>query len=223
MVGISGLRLVTAWMVTAWMVRAWIVAAPIVAAGFVVGVAPALALPGVMAETLGSRACYARVYGAQHLAANPAQRTISMRISFKVEAIAGAIDSVPPVKRVRIEVTRRGGGQPLRAIGDCNFSEAANRDVQGRRRIGSYARDAGIICAMSLDASDEGGGAEPVMSASGDTLTIHMDESLPMRRNRKLSDGESQIIDFKKSDAVFRLNRVADRDCDALDQAIVSE
>lgn len=185
--------------------------------------APALALPGVMAETLGSRACYVRIYDARHLAANRAQRTTSMRISFRVERIDGAIDSVPPLNRIRIEVTRRNVAQPLRAIGDCGFSEEANRDVQGKARIRSYAGAAGIVCAISQDASDEGGGAEPVLSASGETLTIHMDESLPMRRNRKLSDGESQMIDFSRSDAVFRLRRVADKDCDGLDRAIVSE
>lgn len=187
------------------------------------GAAPALALPGIMAETLGSRACYVRAYDAKHLAANPAQRTTAMRISFKVERITGAIDSVRPLNRIRIEVTRRNVPQPLRAIGDCHFSGEANRDVQGKARIPSYSRAAGIVCSMSQDATDEGGGSEPVMSAAGETLTIHMDESLPMRRNRKLSDGESQMIDFGKSDAVLRLQRVADRECDALDQAIVSE
>jgi hypothetical protein len=194
-----------------------------VAAALAAGAAPALALPGVMAETPGSRACYVRVYDAKHLAAHPAQRTTAMRVSFRVERIAGAIDSVPPLARIRIEVSRRNVAQPLRAIGDCHFSAEANRDVQGKARIASYPRAAGIVCAISLDASDEGGGAEPVLSASGETLTIHMDESLPMRRNRKLSDGASQTIDFSKSDAVFRLQRVADRECDALDRAIVSE
>lgn len=194
-----------------------------VAALLASGSAPALALPGIMAETPGSRACYVRTYDAKHLAANPAQRTISMRISFRVERIAGAIDSVPPLSRIRIEATRRNVAQPLRAIGDCRVSAEANRDVQGKARIPSYSRAAGIVCSISQDASDEGGGAEPVLSASGETLTIHMDESLPMRRNRKLSDGESQTIDFSKSDAVFRLQRVAARECDALDRAIVSE
>lgn len=185
--------------------------------------APVLALPGVMAETAGSRACYVRAYDAKHLAANPAQRTTSMRISFRVERLTGAVDTVPPLSRIRIEVTRRSVAQPLRAIGDCRFSEDANRDVQGKARIASYPRAAGIVCSVAQDASDEGGGAEPVLSASGETLTIHMDESLPMRRNRKLSDGASQTIDFRRSDAVFRLQRVAASECDALDRAIVSE
>jgi hypothetical protein len=187
------------------------------------GSAPALALPGVMAETLGSRACYLRAYDAKHLAANSAQRTTAIRVSFRVERIAGAIESVPPLSRIRIEATRRNVAQPLRAIGDCRFSEEANRDVQGATRIRSYPRAAGIVCSISQDATDEGGGAEPVISVSGETLTIHMDESLPMRRKRKLSDGESQMIDFSRNDAVFRLRRVADTDCDALDRAIVSE
>lgn len=194
-----------------------------VATMLAVGGSPALALPGIMAETPGSRACYLRVYDAKHLAANPAQRTVSMRISFRVERIAGAIDSVPPLSRIRIEATRRNVAQPLRAIGDCRFSEDANRDVQGKARIASYPRAAGIVCSIAQDASDEGGCAEPVLSASGETLTIHMDESLPMRRNRKLSDGESQTIDFRRSDAVLRLQRVAASECDALDRAIVSE
>jgi hypothetical protein len=194
-----------------------------VAALLALGSAPALALPGIMAETLGSRACYVRVYDAKHLAANPAQRTTAMRVSFRVERIAGAIESLAPLNRIRIEATRRNVAQPLRAIGDCHFSAEANRDVQGGTRIRSYPRAAGIVCSISQDATDEGGGAEPVISASGETLTIHMDESLPMRRNRKLSDGESQTIDFGRSDAVFRLRRVADDECDALDRAIVSE
>ncbi len=188
------------------------------------GAAPAIeALPGVIGQTKGDRACYLRVYDAAHLAANPRQRTTSLRVSFRRESWQDAAPEAGSQNRIRIEAARRGVKEPLRAIGDCRYRADANQDVQGRRRIRSAPVAPGIVCSIKGDATDEESGTEPVLFVSGNVLTIHMQDSLPMRRNRQLSDGPSQEIAFAGADAVFRLQRIADRDCDALDAAIVVE
>ncbi len=68
------------------------------------------ALPGVIGQTEGGRACYLRVYDAAHLAAHPRQRTTSLRISFERERMPGAALEVGLQNVVRLEAARRGVG-----------------------------------------------------------------------------------------------------------------
>jgi hypothetical protein len=181
------------------------------------------AIPGVMGEARGSSACFKRVYSASHLAANPTQRTTSMLVSFRMEGWGGAIESIPPLPVLRIEVTRRNVATPLRAIGSCRFSATANRDTSNRRMSRTFPGDAGVICPISDDGSDEESGAQGLFAIRSGAVELHVEDTIPMRRTRTLSDGPSQRIAFGGADGVFRLARVANGECAALDRAITSE
>jgi hypothetical protein len=197
--------------------------AMLIAAGLASCLSAAQALPGVMGEPLGSGACYQRTYAAGHLASNPTQRTVSMLVSFRMERYPGAIESVPPQPFVRIEVTRRTAATPLRAIGTCQYSATANRDTSNRRMSRTFPGDAGVICLMSADTSDEESGSQTFFAVRPDGIDLHVEDTVPMRRNRKLSDGPSQNIAFGGADGVFKLTRVANSECAALDRGIISE
>jgi hypothetical protein len=144
-------------------------------------------------------------------------------VSFRMEVWGGGIDSLPPLPVVRIEVTRRNVAAPLRAIGSCRYSPTANRDTSDRRMSRTFPGDAGVICPISHDNSDEEGGSQALFALRSGAIEVHVEDTLPMRRNRKLSDGPSQNISFGRADGVFRLTRVPNAECDALTRAIISE
>jgi hypothetical protein len=183
----------------------------------------AFALPGVMGEATGSGACYQRTYAAAHLQANPKQRTTSMLVSFRMERYGGAVESVPPLPVVRIEVARRNVAAPLRAIGTCMHSATANRDTSNRRMSRTFPGDAGVICPMAADMSDEESGSQTLFAIHPGGIELHVEDTMPMRRTRKLSEGPSRNIGFGGADGAFRLTRVADSECSALNKSIASE
>lgn len=163
-------------------------------------------------------ACYARTYDAAHLAANPAQRTLSIRVSFASEHIPGGT-AAGMQSFVRIEMTRRGSRTPIRAIGTCVESASANRGVDGKKLIAAYPKEAGLACVIAGESLDEEGGML-LLDPTGGVLRAYFDDSLVMRHGAEVSRDKGRWIELGRADRIFRLERIPAAACEPLRAAI---
>lgn len=199
------------------------VAASLTGAALMFGFVPSAAaqqtaLTGLLGRAPDALSCFERVYDAEHLARIPGQRTTSMRVSLSNEVIPGSV-GVPSQPFIRIEITRRGVGRPLRAIGTCGGGAQANLDTRGQRIFRTHGADGGAICSITGEHLDDNGG-DVLLAAAGDGITVHFQDGVVMRRGATVTGDRGQMIGFGRDDQVFRLVRMPDTACAALRRSL---
>ena len=116
----------------------------------------------LVAPKPGNSACFTRVYDAAHLRKNPKQTTTAMAVWLSYDKATGAARSRAAGPRHRHQPA--GGRAPFFAHGGCAWDEGVNRDVQDRRMIKEFKKEAGIACMMlarpdvfDVSSAEEGG------------------------------------------------------------------
>ncbi len=112
----------------------------ILAAASLCAAAPANAVSGVLTRAPDARACFERVYDAAHLARNPGQTIVRIRISVSREPMPGSTIKTPR-DYLRVELTRRGDPEVRRAVGLCEHPLAARGSTRegGSRTLAGRA------------------------------------------------------------------------------------
>ena len=207
------------------MTRRWaigLVAATVLACG------PALAanpFDDLIEPVDGKSACFTRVYDAAHLKRNPRQKITAMTVWMRYEPIGGGVSGV--ALAMSLAIMQRGDPAAMVSDGGCNFDERANRNTSAQRLIKTYPKDAGMVCLQSARpdvfeavSAEEGGDLILDRGKDRNTLMVYLDDSLTMvkRANRR----KQLFIEFGPDDRVFLLRRAADRDCDAVRDAVTT-
>lgn len=181
-------------------------------------------LDDLVAPVLGRSACFSRVYDDAHLKKNPRQKTTSMVVWLKYVEGGGTAD---PVLGLGLAVRQRGDAQPLFGQGACNWEVGGNRDLQGRRVVKSFTKNAGGYCAMFARpdvfetlSAEEGGEVMTDRGKDRDTLMVYLDDGLLMVRR---GDRNKQLdIAFGADDRIFLLRRTDAKDCDPVQDAVTT-
>jgi hypothetical protein len=193
--------------------------------GFCVAAAAQAASPldDLIAPKPGNRACFTRVYDADHLRKNPKQAVTSMAVWFAYDKEQGS----PPglVLGLGLAIHRKGDPQPLFAQGGCAWDEKVNLDTSDRRMFGEFKKDAGGGCMMSARpdvfvtlSAEEGGYLIVDRGWDGNTLMVYLQDYLTMV---KQADRAAPIaIDFGAADGVFLLRRAPAKECDFVERAL---
>ena len=174
----------------------------------------------------GKSACFTRVYEAAHLKRNPRQKTTAMTVWLRYEAPPGSGAS-DAILSMSLAITQRGDAAAMVSDGGCNFDEHANRNTSDQRLIKTYPKEAGMVCLQSAQpdvfeatSAEEGGDLILDRGKDRDTLMVYLDDVLTMvkRANR----GKHLLIKFGPDDRVFLLRRAANKDCDAIQEAVTT-
>jgi hypothetical protein len=171
-------------------------------------------LTGIVTPKDGANACYRRIYDNAHLKRNPMQQSTEALLSFKYQGDTG-------IHLERIMLKRRGAKPLLYLAGGCDWSAKANRDVDGKKVMDSYPKDAGYACiALTAPGSAEEGGFFLIdLSADGNTATLYLDSPIASMRGKD-KKGYHGRIDLGPEDRVFRLQRTGAAACTALEKAL---
>lgn len=184
----------------------------------------AFAISPLPEPRLGAETCFVRRYDAAHLAQNPGQRTLSMRMAFRHEIIPGSV-GVAPLNFLRLEIVRRGDGRPWRAIAGCGFDKDANHDTDpnsstfGRLRNPAYPRKDAIACQVTGEGLDAEGG-DFILEDVGSGLRVYINDSITMRTGPSVRSGPGRLVAFGGGDGVFRLDRAPNTACADLHKAL---
>ena len=190
------------------------------------GVQATSPLDDVIEPKPASKACFTRVYDADHLRKNPKQTTKSIAVWLVYDKAQGD----PPVlvpPSLGIAINRRGESEPLFAYGGCYWDEGVNRDIQDRQLIKNFKKTVGISCMMlvrpdvfDVSSSEEGGYLILDRGKDKDTLMVYIDTGLSMV---KRADRAKQLdVDFGADDRVFMLHRSAAKDCNTVEDAVTT-
>jgi hypothetical protein len=182
-------------------------------------------LDDLIEPELNRTACFARVYDAAHLRANPKQKTTAMTLWMKYENMGGT----PPVMALAIALAIKQRGDPVAMYsqGGCDFQQTGNRDTSNNVLIKTYPKEAGFVCMQSarpdvFDAvsAQEGGDLILDRGKDRDTLMVYLDDSLIMvkRANR----GKLIGVKFGADDRVFLLRRTDLKDCASTEEAVTT-
>ncbi len=173
----------------------------------------------LLVETIPkSGACFARVYDGAHLRAHRGQTVTSLRISLRHELASAPGDT----RDLRIELRQKDQTRPFYIVGGCYWGEEINRDVEGKRLIDAFRKDAGVQCMArgGIGGSAEEGGDFPIdIAADGASLTLYMDDGVSGWRGPDQKK-TSTYLEFGKEDRIFRLDRVDADACANLDRAV---
>lgn len=183
-------------------------------------------LDDLIAPKPGNRACFTRVYDAEHLRKNPKQTTTSMTVWLAYDKAAGdPAVLLPP--GLGIAITRRGDSEPLFADGGCTWDEGVNRDVQDRPLIKNFKKTVGISCMMlarpdvfDVSSAEEGGYLILDPGKDKDTLMVYLDTGLAMVK--RADRAKDTFVKFGADDRVFILHRSDAKACNAVEDAVTT-
>lgn len=158
-------------------------------------------LVGILAPEPGHKACYRRVYDKAHLAAHPKQTVTG--ITFLIRVVRydaqGERYHTPATKpddwigyQFALAVQRRGEARTLRTAGDCFGFESAR-------------------CSVDCD-----GGGVTLEKAAPDGLVVRVASDYGIRMSGACEGGV--MLKPGADDKAFRLTKVADRLCAALEK-----
>jgi len=159
-------------------------------------------LVGILAPEPGSKACYRRVYDKAHLATHPRQTVTAMTFLIRVVRYdaQGERHQTPATKpddwigyQFAMAVERRREGRTLRTSGDCFGSESAR-------------------CSVDCD-----GGGVTLEKAEPDALLVRLPDDYGIRLS-SACEGNATMLKPGSDDKAFRLAKVADRLCGALEK-----
>jgi len=194
-------------------------------AGFGVAAAARAASPldDLIAPKAGNRACFTRVYDADHLRKNPKQAVMSIAVWFAYDKARA--DPPGIILGLGIAIRRKGDPDPPFAQGGCAWDEQVNLDTSERRMISEFKKDAGGGCMMSARpdvfdelSAEEGGYLIVDRGKDGNTLMVYLQDYLTMV---KQADRAKQlVIDFGAADRVFLLRRAPAKECDFVERAL---
>jgi hypothetical protein len=157
----------------------------------------------LLAPQAGNKACYARRYDAAHLRAHPHQRITAMTFLLYVEAYDPVDLKKPPEERVYYEfamsVARRGDKKLLHTAGDCSGSDE-------------------ISCVVDCD----GGGVKLDKMPPADTLIVRLSQ-YGIRMFHDCDDEVGVLVTSGIDDKEFRVDKVSDNACRALQKLITGE
>ncbi|HEY1474474.1 MAG TPA: hypothetical protein VGF53_10355 [Pseudolabrys sp.] len=155
----------------------------------------------LLAPQVGNKACYARRYDAAHLRAHPHQRITAMTFLLNVEAYDPVeVKDKPPEERVyyvfAMSVARRGDKRLLHTSGDCYGSDE-------------------IFCVVDCD----GGHVTLDKMPPANTLIVRLNED-GVRMFHDCDEEEGVLVTSGADDKVFRVDKVSDNSCRALQELI---
>jgi len=182
--------------------------AAILVSGWTLSVAAADPLSDLLAAK-GGGACYERVYDAAHLAANPGQRTHSLRMR-----LAPFADGTGAIARIEIRAPR----ETRFILAECGWSERPNDDALGQPLILTYKAGPGLVCharAAADEMSAEEGGDFVIDDKDGQSMTIHLPPELVLwQGDRPAPKG---AVPLGRDDRVFLVHAAPAGRCADLD------
>lgn len=152
--------------------------------------------------------CFRRDYDAAHLKRHPGQKTETIMLSFRQDA-------------VRIELKQKDRKAPRYIVASCGWAETAGRGPGNSRLIPAFTKDAGYDCIVivSPSSAQEGGYALIDPAADGQSLMLHVDD--PVTVQDSLEKG-ARALSFKlgREDRQFHLTRTDSATCKPMEDAL---
>jgi hypothetical protein len=159
------------------------------------------ALGAILPAQAGNKACFTRVYDADHKRAHPRQRITAMTFLLRVETRdPKEVQSEKPSDLFyyvfAMSVKRRGDKGLLRTAGDCSAFDA-------------------ISCVVDCD----GGGLTLDKMPPANSLMVRLnEEGIVMYHDCDGEDKQAVLVKPGADDKVFRLEKTSDAVCRALDE-----
>jgi len=154
----------------------------------------------------GGGACYERVYTAAHLAANPAQKTRSLRMG-----LVPFPDGTGAITRIEIRAAR----ETRFILAECGWSERPNDDALGRPLIATYKAGPGLVCHARAGAdemsAEEGGDFVIDARDRQHSMTIHLPPELVLWQG--VPPAPSGAMPLPRADRVFLAHQAARGRC----------
>lgn len=176
----------------------------------------------------GAESCFVRTYNAAHLAKNPKQKTLSMRVALKREKIPGSV-GVDAQVFLRLETIRRSDKRRWKAIAGCGFDKTGNQDTDrnsptfGKLRNPAYPHKDAITCQATGETLDSGDGGDFLLEDVVGGMVVYINDSITMRTANSVSGSKGRDMKFGGEDAVFSLDRAPDDACADLQKALKYE
>jgi len=154
----------------------------------------------------GGGACYERVYTAAHLAANPAQKTRSLRMG-----LVPFPDGIGAIARIAIHAAR----ETHFILAECGWSERPNDDALGRPLIATYKAGPGLVCHARASAdemsAEEGGDFVIDARDRQQSMTIHLPPELVLWQGAR--PAPRGAVPLSRADRVFLVHAAAAERC----------
>lgn len=186
---------------------------------------PASAMGQLLRDGVGAESCFTRTYSAAHLAKNPKQKTLSMRVALRREKIPGSV-GVDPLVFLRLETVRRGDRRRWKAIAGCGFDQTGNQDTDpnsptfGKLRNPAYPHKDAIACQVTGETLDSGDGGDFLLEDVVGGVVVYINDNITMRTSARVSGNEGRDMTFGGEDAVFSLDRTSNAACADLQKAL---
>ncbi len=181
------------------------------------------AVQGILDRAAEAKACFERVYGAAHLARNPAQTVTRIRISVSRDAILGP--GAAPSDFLRVEIARRGEAQVRRAIAWCEHPFGGEK-LNARGQVTNLGQP-GARCRVTgedhMNAEEGNDGGSVDIRATEGGLLARLSSPLRLRTGEMVSVDKGREFKLGPSDRTFRLNAMPASACDDLRRAIREE
>ncbi len=185
----------------------------------------ASAMGALLRDDVEADTCFARTYSAAHLARNPTQKTLSMRVALRREAVPDSI-GVEAMVLLRPETVRRGDKRRWKAIAGCRFDPTGNVDTQassptsGRLRNPAYPRKDAIACQVTGETLGSGDRGDFLIKDVVGGAVVYINDSITMRTASTVSASTGRDVTFGGEDAVFSLDRAPKAACADLHAAL---
>lgn len=185
----------------------------------------ASAMGQLLRDGVGSESCFVRTYSAAHLSKNPKQKTLSMRVALRREAIPGSV-GVDAQVFLRLETIRRGDKRRWKAIAGCGFDQTGNLDSDpnsptfGKLRNPAYPHKDAITCQVTGETLDSGDGGDFLLEDVVGGMVVYVNDSIIMRTANSVISSKGRDMMFGGEDAVFSLDRAPDSACADLQKAL---
>lgn len=171
--------------------------------------APAMADPfGDALEAADGVLCFTRAYDDAWIAAHAGQ---TLR-----EAKFMVTHRGPDPWQV-LRMSLKGPARTLYLMGDCQWQEGINRDVQGDVLIATFKPDSGVGCMLLTDvtgaSAQEGGYFMVDWQDGGKRIEAHFDESVAGWPSLEAADRSAAFVDLNPLDRVVRLDRADPSAC----------
>lgn len=187
----------------------------------------AQAMGRLLRDGAGAESCFTRTYSAAHLARNPKQKTLSMRVAHRRETIPGSV-GVDALVFLRLETVRRGDGRRWKATADCGFREQASQNTDpnssgfGKLRNPAYPHEDAISCIATGEGLDSEGGDLLLEDVVGGVV-VHINDSITMRTASTVNASKGRDLPFGGEDAVFSLDRAPNAACADLRKTLANK
>jgi hypothetical protein len=196
----------------------------ILAAAPLCAAAPANAVSGVLTRAPDARACFERTYDAAHLARNPAQTVMRIRISVSREPMPGSTITTPR-DYLRVELARRGDPEVRRAVGLCEHPFGGERlDARGQvANLGGPGARCLLTGESHMNAEEGNDGGEVDIRPEPGGLFVRVSSPLRLRTGVLVSVDKGREVRLAGTDRAFRLRALPAAACDDLRRAIREE